>query len=145
MGLHFRPNPQPEVGRVRVENRSVRRFARAISRTSTEGSPSRSAGCWRVPNCAVISETLCAQERPQFEVASIKPFLPAPGVGRGGGGCTPFKMDRGRVDMCATLATAIGYAYRIPRSRILGPDWLTGRTAKTLTATLRTLQEVFAE
>jgi uncharacterized protein (TIGR03435 family) len=91
------------------------------------------------------SLALCAQERPQFEVASIKPFLPAPGVGRGGGGCTPFKMDRGRVDMCATLATAIGYAYRIPRSRILGPDWLTGRTAKTLTATLRTLQEVFAE
>lgn len=36
-------------------------------------------------------------------------------------------MDRGRVDICARLATVIGYAYRMPPYRIVGPNWLNDR------------------
>jgi uncharacterized protein (TIGR03435 family) len=39
-------------------------------------------------------------------------------------------MDRDRVDICGTLATIIGYAYRLPKERIVGPDWLTMRRAE---------------
>jgi uncharacterized protein (TIGR03435 family) len=77
-----------------------------------------------------IPVMLLAQNRPEFEVASVKPFVPGPptaGERGSGGGCTPFKMYRGRVDICARLATIIGYACRIPPYRILGPSWLTER------------------
>jgi uncharacterized protein (TIGR03435 family) len=79
----------------------------------------------------VFPALLLAQGQPQFEVASVKPFVPGPptagGRDGGGGGCTPFKMDRGRVDICARLATVIGYAYRLPLYRIVGPNWLNDR------------------
>jgi uncharacterized protein (TIGR03435 family) len=77
-----------------------------------------------------LPAVLFAQNQPQFEVASIKPFIPSPVAGRGGGGCPPFRMDRDRVDICGTLATIIGYAYRLPKERIVGPDWLTTRRAE---------------
>jgi uncharacterized protein (TIGR03435 family) len=57
---------------------------------------------------------------PTFEVASVKPAVPRPGAGRGG--CPQsFSMDRGRVEIrCATVATLIGYAFRLP-SRVTKP------------------------
>jgi hypothetical protein len=60
------------------------------------------------------SLALLAQDLPQFEMTSVKPFDPSPSAGRGVGGCTPFRMDRSRVDICAPLAGVISYAYGIP-------------------------------
>jgi uncharacterized protein (TIGR03435 family) len=75
-----------------------------------------------------ISAAPLAHGQPQFEVASVKPFIAGPPTaGRGSSGCVPFKMDRGRVDICAPLAKVIEYAYRIPPGRIVGPEWLRDR------------------
>lgn len=69
---------------------------------------------------------------PKFEVASVKPVIgwpPARGSGgmrgRGAGCPLRFKIDPGRVDIeCATFADLIGYAFRFPPDRIIGPDWM---------------------
>ncbi|HEX3746337.1 MAG TPA: TIGR03435 family protein [Bryobacteraceae bacterium] len=85
-----------------------------------------------MPRLAIVLFSLplaLAAQRPRFEVASIKPFVAAPAAAGRGGGCVPFRMDAGRVDVCGTLAAVIAYAYRIPRDRIVGPDWLTTRRA----------------
>lgn len=73
---------------------------------------------------------------PGFEVASVRPSVPRPpaagGVGArsggGGGGCAlRLKLDRDRVTIeCAFLPMLIGYAFRLPPDRIIGPDWMTG-------------------
>jgi len=71
--------------------------------------------------------------RPEFEVASVKPFVPGPpsSAGRGSGsGCTPVKLDQGRADFCATLPALIAFAYRIPAHQVTGPDWMSGRDAR---------------
>jgi len=72
--------------------------------------------------------TLCAQDRPHFEVASVKAVVStasAPGTQRamGSGGCRQsFRIDRSRVDMeCVFLPELIGYAFRVPPGRIDGP------------------------
>jgi uncharacterized protein (TIGR03435 family) len=63
-----------------------------------------------------------AQDLPKFEVASVKASLWEEGEG-----CPQsMKMDRGRVDIaCATVATLIGYAFRISPERVKGPAWMT--------------------
>ena len=62
-----------------------------------------------------------AQELPKFEAASVKASL-----WEEGDGCPQsMKMDRGRVDIaCATVATLIGYAFRISPDRVKGPAWM---------------------
>ena len=55
----------------------------------------------------------------------MKPFDPSPSAGRGVGGCTPFRMDRSRVDICAPLAGVISYAYGIPPDQIVGSSIVT--------------------
>jgi len=81
----------------------------------------------------MIAPALPAQDRPKFEVATIKPAIervaaqPRSG-GRPGGGCPQsLKVDRSRVDIaCATLTTLIGFAYRFSPDRVTGPDWMVG-------------------
>jgi len=73
-----------------------------------------------------------AQDQPKFEVASVKPAVQlgagggGGGRGDGGSGCRQaLRMDRGRVNIeCATIATLIGYAYRISPDRVTGPNWM---------------------
>jgi uncharacterized protein (TIGR03435 family) len=68
---------------------------------------------------------------PEFEVASVKPSVERPPTAGRGGGCPEsFKMDRGRIDFeCVPLRTLIGYAFGIPRRRVMGPDWMVDRRA----------------
>jgi uncharacterized protein (TIGR03435 family) len=76
-----------------------------------------------------LALALLTQPRAEFEVASVKPYAPPPTAGRGGGGCTPFHKDRGRVDICGPLAAIIAYAYAVPAYRIEGPDFVHDRRA----------------
>lgn len=86
---------------------------------------------------AMSTPAVRAQEqstaKPRFEVASVKPSawkppIRGPGEGRngGGGGCpTSLKLDRSQVDIkCATIEMLIGYAFRFPPNRVMGPEWM---------------------
>ncbi len=73
---------------------------------------------------------ICAQQPTsatlRFDVASIKPSVPASPRPRGeSNGCPSFKLTPGRLTVeCSPLIRLISYAFRIPPYRITGPDWL---------------------
>jgi uncharacterized protein (TIGR03435 family) len=95
------------------------------------------AGVWGVSGTPVVS-LLKAQQAapaqtatskpPTFDVASVKPFSPAPAAGgrKGGGGPTgPGTADPGRIHYAAIrLKDLLINAYNVKEFQIVGPGWL---------------------
>src|SRR5690242_5243451 len=62
---------------------------------------------------------------PAFEVATIKPFAPGfgGGRGRGGGGSAVIKGDRFDLPFI-TLSTLLPYAFRVKEYQVSAPAWV---------------------
>lgn len=65
-------------------------------------------------------------QKPQFEVASIKPASREMPAGALRGCSSPFiKLSGNRVEIaCATLRGLIAHAFRTAADQVTGPDWL---------------------
>ena len=80
-------------------------------------------GCW-LGVCVATGQTQAPQ--PEFEVASVRPSPPiTPELIKSGRVHQGMTTNAGRVDITGIpLTTLIPLAFRVPQSRVMGPDWM---------------------